>query len=387
MVVFALPLVLAFIVLTVAAFTLGVKRLVGIRFSSFRTLLAGLLAYFLASPIITAVGGSAVARHHPLLPGLWFVMLGVACALVVGMVFLVVAEALVPSGSLPGPLYWFRGLRRRLARTRRYASITVLIFRYGLGPYLRGARRSELATPEGRTRLARSMALAMEEAGVTFVKLGQVLSTRRDLLPSEFVEELGRLQDQAAPLPWWEIDRVLRAELGSDPDDVFAELDRTPIASASVAQVHAAHLHSGEEVVVKVRRPGVGPVVDRDLDILGRLARSLERSTRWARSVGAITLAEGFAQALHEELDLRVEAANMASVAAGASHWPSPLDVTFPEPHESLCSSGVLVMSRLRGVPLAAAGMAIARRGLDSQKLAHNLLECLLRQIMLEGVF
>ena len=109
----------------------------------------------------------------------------------------------------------------------------------------------------------------MEDGGVTFVKLGQVLSTRRDLLPAEFISELSRLQDDAAEVPWPAIEQVLRSELGAEVGELFASFDREPIAAASIAQVHAATLPSGARVVVKVRRPDVSQIVDRDLDIAG----------------------------------------------------------------------------------------------------------------------
>jgi len=201
-------------------------------------------------PIIDSISGDTVGVDQPVLPGLWFVMLGIACALLVGMVFLVLAEALVPSGTLPGPLYLVRGLRRRMGRARRYGQIGRIIVRHGLGPYLRGGRRAELATSEGRRGWAQSLRRALDEAASRFVKARQVHSTRRDLLPQEFVDELSLLQDQAAQLPWDQIEPLVR-----DLDVV--EFDRTPMAAASVAQVHAARLRSGEAVVVKVRRPGV----------------------------------------------------------------------------------------------------------------------------------
>ena len=169
----------------------ALRRLMGMRLSPLRTLIAALIALFSASPIITAMAGSAVSSKNPgVLPGLWFVILGVVIAMLVGMIFLVISEALVPSGSLPGPLYVLRGARRLGGRTRRYSQISRILARHGLLPYLRGARRAELATADGRATLARSLRLALEDGGVTFVKLGQVLSTRRDLLPPEFIAEL-----------------------------------------------------------------------------------------------------------------------------------------------------------------------------------------------------
>ncbi len=378
------PLVALATALTVAVFAFGVRRLIGLPLSTLRTLLAGLVAFFTAAPIIAAIGGPTVAGGRGVLPGLWFVILGVAIALLVGMIFLVISEALVPSGSLPGPLYVLRGLRRQLGRTRRYSQISRILVRRGLLPYQRGGRRSELATSEGRARLARSLRLALEDGGVTFVKLGQVLSTRRDLLPPEFIGELSRLQDDAPQVPWPRVAGVLRAEL--DAEDVFAAFDREPIAAASIAQVHAARLTSGARVVVKVCRPDVGAVVERDLDIIGRLAARLQRSTDWGRAVGAVELAHGFAAALREELDLRIEARNMTSVAAaGAKRGAS---IRVPVPHLPLCGEKVLVMEYLEGRPLAAAAQVFGGQAADARaRLARGLLDALLCQVLLDGTF
>jgi ubiquinone biosynthesis protein len=149
--------------------------------------------------------------------------------------------------------------------------------------------------------------------------------------------------------------------------------------------VHAATLTSGEAVVVKVRRPGVRGTVDSDLDILGRLAQRLERATRWGRAIGAVTLARGFAAALREELDLRIEASNLTAVGAAAGR--AGAEVAVPAPVKELCTGQVLVMERLDGVSLAAAGPLLDRLGADRAELARALLDSLLRQIMLDGVF
>ncbi|MFG1944328.1 ABC1 kinase family protein [Nonomuraea sp. NPDC048826] len=369
----AVATIVMVIVLAAAA-----QRLLGVRFGVVRTFLAALLALSLAGPLTTPIldafqkaGGAQDVGVGPL----WVLILVVMCVVLIPMVILVVAEALVPTGSIPGPLELARSLRGRISRARRYSEITRIAVRHGLGPYLRG-RGDRPEDRTGTVRLARSLRLALDDGGVTFVKLGQVLSTRRDLLPPEFIEELGRLQDQVAAEPWELIEPVLRAELGGPVDEVFAAFDRVPLAAASIAQAYTARLRTGEDVVVKVQRPGLGRTVARDLDIVRRLAATLETRTRWGRTLGVRDLAEGFAVAIREELDFRVEAANMAAVAASDGGG-----VTYPAPVSALCTERVLVMQRLSGRPVTTATPA------QGPRLARDLLGCLLRQILVEGVF
>jgi ubiquinone biosynthesis protein len=375
-------LITAFVPVTILAgvlgFALAARRLLGVRFGLVRMVLAGVIALVVAGPIVESFA-SMFERDEQSLTPLWFVALAVLCALLVAMMFLVVAEALVPTGRL-APITWLRGQRRRMRRSRRYAQILAIVFRHGLGRYLRVGPSS---APAARAELARSLRAALEEGGLTFVKLGQVLSTRRDLVPEEIIEELSALRDQASVLPWSDVDAVLGKAYGVPLEEIFAEFDREPLAAASVAQVHAARLLSGERVVVKVQRPDVLTAVDRDLDIVARLAQTLEQRTSWGRSTGAVDLARGFARAVHEELDFGIEAGNMAAVA-GAMTDDS---VLVPKPYPALCTARVLVMQRLDGVPLSAAGPVLAARGTAPEEPARALLHAVLRQVLVGGVF
>jgi len=365
--------------LTVLALAGVARRLLGLRFGIARTLLAGIIAFVLSGPLFSAMHGASNPDTGSAGQFGLFV-LAITIALLAAMVFLVLAEVLVPAGSVPPPYEWWPLVKARAARTRRYGQIVRIAMRHGLGRALRGRWRAG-ADPARRQQLASSLTAALDEGGVTFVKLGQLLSTRRDLLPAEFVAELGRLQDRAAPAPWAEVEATLVAELGRPVEEVFAAVSAQPLAAASVAQVHAATLASGEQVVLKVQRAGIGPVVERDLDIVDRLAGTLVTTTSWARAMGVRELADGFALALREELDFRVEAANMAAVGATAR------DVVIPVAHRDLCTRRLLVMQRLDGVPLTAAGPEVAARGLDPYALARTLLDTLLRQVVLDGVF
>ncbi len=365
--------------LFLAGMAVGARRLLGVQIGGFRAVGAGgcaLVAQWVFNASVTPPSGGSVL----------FVTVQLGMALVFAMVFLFCTEALLPNGFRPRPDRWVRAARRRVGRARRYSQISAIAVRHGLAPYLRGRRHRSAGEPDGGSSSARSLRLAMEEGGVTFVKLGQLLSTRRDLPPTDLAEELGRLQHDAAPASWEEIERVLAEDLGAPPDAIFASIDRRPLAAASIAQVHAARLRSGEEVVVKVQRPGIRPVVERDLDIVCRIAATMEARGP-GRQIGALGLADGFAQALREELDFRIEARNMAAIATASGGRRTDAPVRVPVAHESLSTERVLVMERLPGMPLGAAGAAIEQRGLDRATLARTLLAALLRQIMLDGTF
>ncbi|NEA32168.1 AarF/UbiB family protein [Streptomyces sp. SID13031] len=360
------------------------QRLLGVRFGLGRLAVGAALTLAIFGPLANALAGQQPWTGSN---GAAFSLLALTalCSMLAGLIFLVLAEALIPTGSLPRARDLRRDLSGRIARTRRYLQILRIAIKHGLGPYLRGRRRPGRENAAGQADLARSLRLALDEAGVTFVKLGQVLSTRSDVIPASVALELSRLQDQVSPAPWPLIEAVLTEELGAPPRQVFADFITEPLAAASVAQVYAARLDDAP-VVVKVQRPGIASVVDRDLDIVQRLARLLERNTDWGRSMGVRSLATGFADAMREELDFTVEAGNMASVAAGKSVAGNP-DVVVPELYPKYSTRRVLTMQRLDGIGLGNASESIAERGLDAARLAKVLFECLLGQVAIDGVF
>jgi ubiquinone biosynthesis protein len=373
----------------VAGLAWASRRLLGLPVSAPRALVAGLLGF--AAALI--IGKSLQASQPGHLAAFITVALGVP--LVVAMIFIVVAEALVPSGTMPGPVEVIRGTPRAFARWRRYAQISRIAVRHGLGPYLRGRRPRNGDAAGGRAALALSLRRALEEGGVTFTKLGQLLSTRSDLLPDEFIAELAQLQDRAESAPWGQVEAVITQSLGMPTGEVFAELQPEPAAAASIAQVHKARLRCadgpGAEVAVKVQRPGIRAAVEQDLDILLRLAGTLEDRAQWARGVGAVGVARGFAAAMREELDFRVEARNMAAIAATWADQQraagGSIPVVLPAMHEQLCTEHVLVIEWLEGVSLRAAGQLIDERGLDRAELSRTLLRSMVYQITEGGVF
>ncbi|WP_027927375.1 ABC1 kinase family protein [Amycolatopsis benzoatilytica] len=345
------------------------RKVLGVRVGIVRALGAALVGWVVAGTIIRAFPALVLARPGVAI-GLLIPLAG--SALAVTLLVLFVAELAVPSGG-PGLFARLSALRSRIARGRRYSRIMRIAIRHGLGSFLTGRRT---AGPDGSAKLARSLRLALEEAGVTFVKLGQLLSTRADLLPPVYLRELSKLHDQVPPAPEDQVRALLREEI--DVDTAFAHIDGKPLAAASIAQVYGARLRSGEAVVVKVQRPGIREQVERDIDIVRRLASVLSARTGWARSLGVEELAEGFAESLHDELDFRTEAGNIAAIAA------RPLDgVTLPTVHKALSTERVLVMRRLDGKPLSAAS-APAGAG---EKLARTFLRGLLDQVLLAGVF
>ena len=218
----------------------------------------------------------------------------------------------------------------------------------------------------------------LEELGTTYLKLGQLLSSRPDLLPDEYIDELTKLVDDAPPVPFEQLCRTIDDELGGD---VFARIDAEPLASASIAQVHAALLSDGREVVVKVRRPGVIEQVDLDLDVMRTTVRFLHKHSETAQLLQLEALADELEVHLHEELDLTEEAHNTELIARAIADFPELLVAKVVRPH---VTEKVLVLERIHGEKVTADHGLNAE---DAQRLARQFFRAYIRQVTVEGVY
>ncbi|MCM1511587.1 MAG: ubiquinone biosynthesis regulatory protein kinase UbiB [Oxalobacter formigenes] len=236
----------------------------------------------------------------------------------------------------------------------------------------------DLSLPRGQR-----LRLALEALGPVFIKLGQVLSTRPDLVAEDIIGELSLLQDRVPPFPPEMAARQVEASLGAAPDVVFARFDREPVASASVAQVHFAVLHSGEEVAVKILRPGVQKRIGRDIELMRALAGWCEKIWADARRLRLHDVVDEFDKSLHDELDLMREAANCSQFRRNFAG--SPL-LVLPEVYWEYCSSSVMVMERMRGIPVSQTARLV-EKGLDLTRLARDGVEIFMTQVFRDGFF
>jgi ubiquinone biosynthesis protein len=271
------------------------------------------------------------------------------------------------------------------SRGRRFAELLAIARRHELLPF----RRLDFShDPDGsalRRRQADHLRRALEEAGGGFVKMGQLLSTRDDLLPEEWTEELAHLQRSVRPAPADEVAALLERELGAPVDTVFRSFDPVPVAAASIAQVHRARLQDGTEVAVKVQRPGIDAAVRRDVDIALRVVRFLARWSTEARQVGVQEVAAQYADDLVRQVDFTSELRNLQALRGAQARSARPDEIVFPTPYEQLSGRRVLVMEFLEGDTLSALRAARSDRDLDAPMRA--ILRGFLRQVVFDGVY
>ena len=224
---------------------------------------------------------------------------------------------------------------------------------------------------------------AFEELGPVFIKFGQLLSTRRDLLPEDIANELAKLQDQVPPFPSAEAQQLIEAALGQPVGELFAMFETAPLASASVAQVHAARLHSGEDVVVKVVRPGIEQVIRQDLALLYTLAGWLERFHPDGSRLRPQEVVADYEQVILDELDIRRQHANAAQIRRNCE--PDGL-VYVPRVHWEYTRASVYVMERISGIPVTDMAQLEAR-GVDLKCLAERGVEIFFTQVLRDSFF
>ncbi len=277
---------------------------------------------------------------------------------------------------------------------KRYGQIASLLVRHGRSDLVQQAELdaalgSELpAAPSGaedtslRER-AESLASDLEALGPTYVKLGQLLSTRIDLLPPAYLGALARLQDEVEPFDWAEVENIVSTELGVRLSKAFGEFDREPIAAASLSQVHRATLRDGRAVAVKVQRPGIRAIIRDDLDALAELAEFLDEHVERAHRYGLVDILEEFRRSLIRELDFRNEARNLETLGRNMAEFES---LVVPRPVDDYTTSRVLTMDLIRGRKVTRLS-PLAMMDLDRERLAEELFRAYLKQILVDGFF
>lgn len=290
-----------------------------------------------------------------------------------------------------GVAFHFRG--RPYEHFKRYREIVEVFLRHGFGYTIERFDLGHLL-PVGKRRMHRKGAeakitdpgvrlrRAFEELGATFVKLGQVLSTRADLLPPSMIEQLSRLQDEVPPFPSADAIAAIESELGQPIAKAFSHFDAEPLAAASIAQVHRATLHSGEDVVVKVQRPGVRHQIRTDLEILTGMARVVQERLR-PDMINAIELVDEFKRYIVSELDFTSEGRNIQRFR---DQFASDPDVVIPQVYWEYTTERLLTMEYIDGVK-ALDFDALDRMGVDRRRVARVGAEAFLKQVMIDGYF
>ncbi len=273
--------------------------------------------------------------------------------------------------------------RRRLPPLGRFIEAGARLTSALLGWRLREYQAA--GGPASRAGLSRRLRLAFERLGPAYIKLGQIVSSGQGIFPDELVEEFKRCRDQVPPEPFDAVRAVVEEDLGRKLEDVFSSFDRECLAAASIAQVHAATLRTGEEVVVKVQRPQVARLVRRDIEAMAWIAPFLVGRIPVAALANPPALVELFAETIVEELDFRLEAENMLDIARILRHGEQTV-IVVPRPHPTLVTRRVLVMERLRGFKYDdVEGMRAA--GIDTEAVLRSMLICFLEGAMIYGVF
>jgi ubiquinone biosynthesis protein len=264
----------------------------------------------------------------------------------------------------------------------RYKDIAALLVKHGRAD---GIKNFDPGDPEGIDTAtgedAQKLVNELESMGPTFIKLGQLLSTRADLLPPIYLDALSRLQDDVEPVPFEAIEETVTAELGVRISKAFQSFDSKPMASASLGQVHRAVMRDGRPVAVKVQRPGVRKQVIDDMEVIEELAGFLDRHTQAGRNYGFAAMVEEFRRSIMAELDYRLEAANLRLLGANVAKYDR---LVVPQPINDYSTALILTMELVDGRNVGSLG-PLARMDADGHTLASQLFEAYLDQILVDG--
>jgi ubiquinone biosynthesis protein len=269
----------------------------------------------------------------------------------------------------------------------RYKDVALLFYKYGRGDLVKRAGLADLL-PEDSAEVARAapqaqeLASDLEKLGPTFIKLGQLLSTRPDIIPTAYADALKRLQDDVAPVPFEEIEKILEAELG-DRRVALRGLEREPLAAASIAQVHYAELRDGRRVAVKVQRPGIRDQVLADLEAMAQVIAFVDGHTEFGRRFEPGLVFDEFRKSLLRELDFRQEALHLSAIGSNLREIE---EVCVPQPIAALSTSRVLTMEFVAGTKVTRLGR-LARMEIDGDRLADALFRAYLKQMLRDGLF
>jgi ubiquinone biosynthesis protein len=272
---------------------------------------------------------------------------------------------------------------------KRYKDIARLLLKYGRSDLVadadleEGIGATDEPTEVPSTPDADALAVELEQLGPTFVKLGQLMSTRADLLPLPYLTALARLQDDVKPFPFEEVERIVTEELGVRLSKGFEEFDPEPIAAASLGQVHRARLRSGREVAVKVQRPGIRQIVADDLDAIDEIAAFMARRTEIGQRYDIVGMAEEFRRSLIRELDYHREARNLSTLRENLKEFTR---IVVPAPIDDYTTSRILTMEYVRGRKITSVSK-MSLNELDGAAIAEELFRAYLKQILADGFF
>ena len=292
-------------------------------------------------------------------------------------------------------LFKISTIGRTYRHVKRYRRILTVLFKYGFGDLvdvlkieqyleigLRLVSKKRREKIESHTRAER-VRMAVEELGPTFIKMGQILSTRPDLLPVEFIMELPKLQDDVPSFPFSEVKRIVEKELKKPLEDIFSYFDKEPLAAASIGQVHKATTMEGDDVVVKVQRPGIQRTIEVDLEIMLHLATLMEKHLEGWDIQQPSRIVEEFAITLEKELDYTLEAAYMERFAREFKNDPS---VYIPKLYRSVTTSRILTMEHIKGIKSSNIELLV-KEGFDCCRIAKRGFKLIMKQVFVNGFF